>query len=250
MMDDPISEKVVLVTGATSGIGMAIAKEMGRQGYRVMVHGRTSESSEEAVESLSGESIRAQAVYGDLCIPEDVEKLIASVSERCDALHGLINNAGSLVGQPLRRMSRVHWQSMLDIHLLGPLQLTNGLFGLLRKANGASLVNISSFAAKRPVVGRAAYSAAKAAMVNLTASLANEWAPYQIRANAVLPGSIDTALLRKTLSNQEAVDHIAREIGLKRLGLASEVAQMVAFLMSDRASYCTGGAFPVDGGLH
>ena len=240
---------VALVTGATRGIGRAIGRELARRGNKVLVHGRTRESANQAADELRLEGFDVQAVYGDLSKEKDVNRLVTMASARCECLHVLVNNAGQLAKQPLRRASRDHWQQMLDSHLLGPLQLTSGLFPLLRKSNGGSIVNVSSIAAERPVVGRAAYSAAKAALVNLTLSLAKEWAPYNIRANAVLPGSIDTELLQSELPTAAALEHLQRDIGLKRLGRAEEVAQVVCFLASDQSAYCTGGSFPVHGGL-
>jgi 2,3-dihydro-2,3-dihydroxybenzoate dehydrogenase len=184
----------------------------------------------------------------DVSDPGSVAALTAEVEDRWGALDGLVNNAGVAPMAPLDETSNEVWEETFAINVGGPFLLCRELGHLLRAGTSPAVVNISSTLAERAIPGMAAYNASKAALNQLTRSLALEWAP-RVRVNAIMPAVVDTPIHSLRGMSAEQVRAMGDMHPLKRVGRPEDVAEMIAFLLSSSASWMTGAIIPVDGGM-
>jgi NAD(P)-dependent dehydrogenase (short-subunit alcohol dehydrogenase family) len=229
-------DKVVLVTGASRGIGKAIARRLMADGYLVI---GTYRAAQKDAEALTNELPGIRFVQLDLRDTEKVDALVAELANT--ELHALVNNAGVYQAEDFFSYDMAIWQDTMRINLDAALQLTLGLMGRIQP--GGAVVNISSVDGLVGAYNGMAYSASKAAMINLTQSLALNLAPRNIRVNAISPGWIDTPM-------NEGMDMngIVKYTPLGRIGNPEEIASVVSFLISGDASFITGENIVVDGG--
>ncbi len=246
--------KNILVTGGSSGIGLAIADLLTKEGgYHVISLSRSKDKIERALKEKPELKGKVDFITGDVSQPSDCQRLFELLNEKYGKLHGLVNNAGMLTAGGIQDIGYELWKENLDINLNAPYLLTQTLLPLLINAKGASVVNISSIASRVP--GRSiAYSVSKAGVDMLTEFLAGELGPYKIRVNAVNPGLVETHLHldSKVVPSQEVYQQMLQKSEPKypigRIGKPEDIAQMVHFLLSDKASWITGSIFKVDGG--
>ena len=242
----PLAGQVALVTGASRGIGAAIAKELGAAGATVVVNYASSPAAAEAVvaeiQAAGGQAWAHQANVGD---EEQVDALVKAVLEKEGRLDVLVNNAGITRDGLLMRMKSADWQSVIDLNLTGVFLCTRAVSRAMLKARSGRIINITSVVGLMGNPGQANYSAAKAGVIGLTRSSAAEFASRGVTVNAVAPGFIEsdmTAELDK--------EPILAAIPLGRMGQPSEVASAVRFLAADpAAAYMTGQVLQVDGGM-
>lgn len=238
--------QVAIVTGASRGIGRAIALELAKLGANVVVnYASSSNAAEEVVDIITKAGGKAIALQADVSQADQVEALVNTVMEKFKHVDILVNNAGITRDTLLLRMKPEDWQAVIDLNLTGVFLCTRAVSKMMLKQRSGRIINITSVAGQMGNPGQANYSAAKAGVIGFTKSIAKEFASRGITVNAVAPGFIATDMT-SNINSEEIVKYIP----LGRYGQPEEVAGMVRFLAADTAAaYITGQVFNVDGGM-
>jgi 3-oxoacyl-[acyl-carrier protein] reductase len=239
-------DKVAIVTGASRGIGRAVALALAAEGAQVVVnYARSSAAAEQVVAKINGMGSQGIALQADVSQPEQVESLVKTVMDKWGRVDVLVNNAGITRDTLLLRMSLEDWQAVVDLNLTGVFLATRAVSKIMLKQRAGRIINITSIAAQMGNPGQANYSAAKAGVIGFTKTVAKELSSRAITVNAVAPGFIATDMTSNLKSEE-----ILKFIPLGRYGQPEEVAGMVRFLAADPAAgYITGQVFNVDGGM-
>ena len=241
--------KVALVTGASRGIGRAISRVLARAGARVVLVSRKEPLLARLKEEIEGQGGEAFYRVANVAEQEAMEEVYRWVGREFGCLHVLVNNAGvSPHYLPFHETAQRDWDKMLAVNLRGVLSSCYLAFPLLRKAEGASVVNVSSIGGLIGLPRVAVYTATKGALTTFTKTLAVEWAPYGIRVNALCPGFIETDMTSGISGNEKLKGELLARIPLARFGKPEEVAYATLFMVSPGASYMTGHCLVVDGG--
>ena len=244
------TDKQVLVTGSSRGIGFSIAKAFVAAGARVAINGRTSQSVSAAMERL-GDGARLVAAPGDIGTVPGCESVVKTANDAFGGLDILVNSAGVGSGRPIEDCDETMWDDHVDVNLKGTFFCCRAALSELRKSNG-NIVNIASDAGLMGVPGIVVYCASKAGVVNMTRAMALEIAP-DVRVNCVCPGYVDTDMIRRdhiekkddpAAAEQRMIDYAP----MKRIATPAEISQGVLYLASSEARFVTGAALPIDGG--
>jgi 3-oxoacyl-[acyl-carrier protein] reductase len=243
----PLTDKVAIVTGASRGIGRAIALALAEQGAQVVVnYASSSQAAEQVVAEITAAGGQAMAVVGDVSQADQVDALVKAAMDQWGRVDVLVNNAGITRDTLLLRMNPDDWQAVIDLNLTGVFLCTRAVSKIMLKQRSGRIVNITSVAGQMGNPGQANYSAAKAGVIGFTKTVAKELATRAITVNAVAPGFIATDMTADLKSTEE----ILKFIPLARFGQPEEIAGMVRFLAADpAAAYITGQVFNVDGGM-
>ena len=247
-MPGTLNSKTAIVTGAARGIGRAVALNLAESGVSLVLNYYQNEEAAlglvKEIDALGG---RCVLVQGDVSNPGDAQKLIDSALENFNELDILINNAGINKDNLLIRMKEEEFQRVVDVNLLGTFYCTKYAGKIMMKKRYGRIVNVSSVVGIAGNAGQSNYAASKAGIIGFTKSVAKELATRNITVNAIAPGYIKTDMTDQL--SEEQKDRILSRVPLGRFGLPEDVANMVNFLISDKADYITGQVFRIDGGM-
>lgn len=245
-----LSQKVVLVTGASRGLGAGIAHTLGRAGADVVVNYRSSgDRAGEVVDQLQAFGRHALAVQADVSQEDDVQRLFATTHREFGRLDVLVNNAGTTLPEDILETSLENWQQIINTNLTSTFLCSKYALEIMRSQGSGRIINISSIVGQRGALyGHAHYAATKSGQIGLTKTVARTAAPYGITVNAIAPGLISTELLFQTHGSEE-IQKLSADIPLG-LGTAEDVGYAVLFLASDEARFITGATIDVNGGAY
>jgi 3-oxoacyl-[acyl-carrier protein] reductase len=242
-----LNDKIAIVTGASRGIGKAIALELGKMGATV-VGTATSDNGAKAISDYFAENgIKGTGMALDVSSQQSIDAFMEIVGKDFGTPHVLVNNAGITRDNLLMRMKEEEWQSIMDTNLTSVFRMSKAVLRGMMKARTGRIINIASVVGSTGNPGQTNYSAAKAGMVGFTKSMAREVGSRGITVNAVAPGFIDTDMTRELADEQKQA--LLGSIPLGRLGQPEEIAAAVGFLASDAAAYITGETIHVNGGM-
>jgi 3-oxoacyl-[acyl-carrier protein] reductase len=242
-----LSERVALVTGASQGIGRAIALRLAKEGASVTVTARNQEKLNELVKEITTAGGKAAAFALDVADEEQVKTAIKTAIAQFGKIDILVNNAGITRDQLVMRMKRADWDAVLQTNLTSAYLCIQQVIGSMLKQRWGRIINIGSVFGQMGQAGQANYAASKAGLIGLTLAIAREVGSRNITCNAVAPGFIDTAMT--AVLSDEFKQNAVKQIPLGRVGTSEDVASAVAFLASEGASYITGHVLNVNGGM-
>ena len=240
--------KVALITGATRGIGRQIAITLSKEGYDIALNYRKENEELDSIKKeIKENKVECLAVKGDVSNFDDCERFVKQVIEKFGKVDVLVNNAGITKDMLLMRMKKEDFKQVIDVNLVGTFNVTKNVINYMLKARSGRIINISSVVGVSGNAGQTNYAASKAGIIGFTKSLAKEVASRGILVNAIAPGFIQTSMTE--VLKDDVKEEIAKNIPLKRMGTAQDVANCVKFLTSEDSSYITGQVLHVDGGM-
>jgi len=248
-----LENKVAFITGAGRGIGRAIAHKMAHEGAMVALAEIDFKSAQGAAEELQKEGCQALAIQTDITRETDVQAAVSRAIEHFGRVDILVNNAGKNFNYDATTMSEADWDNAMNLDQKGAWLCCKHVLPSMINAKAGSIINIASVHARITAPKHFPYAAAKSAIVGLTRNLALDYAPYNIRVNAICPGWVRTAMVQSWFDQQSdpkaAEDRVLSFQPLQRIGTPEEIANFVAFVASDEASFITGAELVIDGGM-
>ena len=243
-----LKNKTAIISGATRGIGRAIAIELAHEGANISFNYLRSDTAALELEKLiNNAGVKAKSFKADIKDYDAVKAWVDDTRDLFGSIDIIVNNAGIIRDKALALMSSDDWHEVINTNLNGTFNLARAAIIQLIKQKSGVIINISSVSGMMGLPRQTNYSASKAAIIGFTKSLAKEVAPYNVRVNAVAPGFIETDMLDDL--NEEYINQVKKQVPLARFGRPEEIAKAVRFLASDDAAYVTGHTFVIDGGL-
>lgn len=243
--------KIALVTGASRGIGRAIAIGMAKRGFDVAINDieRQKDALQDVAKEIEAAGRRALTVYADVSRKTDVEAMVERTIDAFGRIDAVVNNAGILIASDVEHLKEEHWDSVLDVNAKGTFLVVQAVLPHMKKQKYGRIVNIASIGGKHGAPEQAHYSASKAAVMGFTRVLAQEVGTFGITANCVCPGIILTDMGRVNLDDVAIREAWQEKTAMRRIGDPEDVVGPVAFLASDDAAFVTGQSLNVDGGI-
>jgi dehydrogenase/reductase SDR family protein 4 len=243
-----LDEKVAIITGASKGIGAAMAQGLAEFGAKVIISSRKQEAVDAVAQQLREAGLEATGIACHVGDTEQLQNLVDKTIEIYGRIDIIINNAATNpIFAPLDQSDPEVFDKIMHVNVRAPFLLSNMAYPHLKK-HGGSIINISSVEGMKPSTGLGLYSASKSALIALTQSQAKEWGKDQIRSNVICPGLIKTKFSAALWQNEAILKHIEQQLPAARMGTPNEMAGLAVFLASEAASYCTGSVFTADGG--
>jgi len=243
-----LTNKICLVTGATRGIGKAIAQQLGTQGATVIGTATSEAGAQTISENLKDAGIAGQGMVLNVSELDSIEQVLKEITDQYGAITVLVNNAGITRDNLMMRMKEDEWDDIMNTNLKSVYRLSKGVLRGMMKARNGRIINITSVVGVSGNAGQANYSAAKAGVIGFSKSLAQEIASRGVTVNAIAPGFINTDMT-KALS-EDVIDKMTANIPAARLGTPEDIAASVVFLASDESAYMTGTTLHVNGGMY
>jgi len=241
--------KVALVTGASKGIGEAMAYALAGFGARVVVSSRKQDAVDEVADSFKTDGLEATGIAANMGNTDDIHSLVDKTVKVYGGLDIIINNAAANpIFGPVQDTDERAFDKIIDVNLKGPFELCKKAYPILKQRGGGSIIHISSVGGRTPEAGIGIYSVSKAAIINLTRAMAQDWGADNIRVNAICPGLIKTKFSEALWNDEHSLDRFVKRIPLGRIGEPDDIAGLAVYLASTASAYCTGGVYMVDGG--
>lgn len=241
--------RVAIVTGATRGIGLAIATSLAEAGARLVVSSRKAEHVDAAVHELRRKGAEVVGVVSNMGKAADAHELAARAVEHFDGIDIIVNNAATNpIFGPLQQATDEAFDKIMAVNVKGPLELCRTAHSVMAARGGGAIVNISSIGGVSPEPGLGLYSVSKAALISLTKVMAQEWGAEGIRANVICPGLIRTKFSQALWQDDQIANQMLGNQPIQRLGEPEDIAGLALFLASDASAYCTGGVYLAEGG--
>lgn len=241
-------KKIALITGGSRGIGAALCKAFAKAGYRIALNYVSNHIKAKEVETQVKEKTDCLVIQADVSRSEQVEAMISSIRQHFGRLDVLVNNAGVMANAVFGLLPEEDWDRVIGVHLKGTYLCGKFASTLMIEQRYGVIINMASICAFRPLVGQSNYAAAKAGIVTLTKSMAKELGRWNIRANCIAPGYIQSDLMDKFAKSEED-KRMFKQIPLRQIGTPENVADLALFLASNQSKYITGETIRIDGGL-
>ncbi len=244
-----LTGRVALVTGGSKGLGYAMARALAGAGAEIVITSRHLDEATEAVERITAETGRdGLALERDVTVREQVEDMTRQAMDRFGKVDILVNNAGINIRKPLLEFTDDEWHQVMDVNINGPFLCSQAVGRHMVAQGYGRVINIASMLSFVTIPGRAAYSSSKAALIQITRTLALEWAQSGVTVNAICPGPFETPLNRVLMNDPEAYQAFLAKIPLGRWGQPEELGGLVVYLASEGSAFMTGAALVIDGG--
>ena len=242
--------KVALVTGASKGIGLAIAEIYAEAGAKVVVSSRKLEAVETVATGIRNKGHQAVAIACNMGDLSDINRLAEETLKHYGTIDIVVNNAAANpVFGPVVETSSAAFDKIINVNVRGPFELCKLLYPVMKAKKSGSVINISSIGGLKPEMGLGIYSMSKAALISLSKVMAKEWGDDNIRVNVICPGLIKTKFSEALWSNEKILAVMMKMLSLKRVGTPEEIAGLALYLASDASAYSTGAVFTADGGF-
>ncbi len=244
-----LNGKNALVTGASKGIGEAIARGLAEFGARVVLSSRNQDAVEQVAAAFAADGLDAIAIAANIGNTEDLRRLVETTVKSCGGVDILVNNAAANpVFGPIHETDERAFDKIIEVNLKGPFELCKQIHPVMKERGGGAIINISSIGGITPERFIGVYSVSKAAINNLTKAMAQDWGKDNIRVNAICPGLVKTRFSEALWHDDVTLQRFLDQIPLGRIGQPDDIAGLAVFLASDASCWCTGGVYMMDGG--
>ena len=241
--------KVALVTGASKGIGQAMALGLAESGASVVLSSRKQEAVDAVAEAIKADGLEATGIAANMGNIEDIQSLVEQTVEVYGGLDVIINNAAANpVFGPIQNTDERAFDKIIDVNLKGPFELCKQAWPNMKQRGGGSIIHISSIGGLTPEAGIGIYSVSKAAIINMTKAMAQDWGADNIRVNTICPGLIKTKFSEALWNDESSLERFVKRIPLGRIGEPGDITGLAVYLASAASAYCSGGVYMVDGG--